>query len=93
MAISVKIDGNQLIDWARLRLQAKSDRQLSMILGVYPPAISKIRTGKTLLGKSLLVKILDQTGVKVNDLPCLLSEFRPEAIVRLNSGRKRLHRG
>ena len=92
MAMTTKIDGNQLIDWARIRLHAKSDRQLSIILGVHPPAISNIRTGKNLLGMSLLVRILDQTGINVNDLPCLLSELRTEAIVRLTSGRKKQNR-
>lgn len=91
MTIPTKIDGNQLIDWARIMLRAKSDRQLSIILGVHPPVISNIRTGKKLLGRSLLVRILDQTHINLSDLPCLLSEIHTEAIVRLTSGRKRQH--
>ncbi len=68
------IDANQLLDWVRLRLQLKTDRQLCQALGLHAPVISKLRHGRVRLGAAVLVRILDVTNTQLCDLPSLVSQ-------------------
>ncbi len=82
------IDANQLLDWVRWRLHLRTDRLLSQALGIQQPTVSKLRSGKAAIGPSLWVRILDQTGVKLRDLPSLVAELSDRPPGRLPRRRR-----
>ena len=73
------MDANQLLNWIRQELNLRSDRLLGEALGVKQPMLSRLRTGRSRIGPTILVRILDQTGVKLRDLPTLIQENSSES--------------
>ena len=68
MRVSKRLDGNQLMNWVRWKLNLRSDRMLSEALGVCQTEISRIRHKKRSVGAPLLVRILEATDTNLNDL-------------------------
>lgn len=79
---SFDIPPSDLLDWTRWKLCLPSDRALAALLDVAPPTLSKVRHGSVPLGPSLMVRLLEVTGVRLRDLPALLDQtaglWRPQ---------------
>lgn len=54
-----------LLDTIITEQSLKNDGALSRLLGVAPPVISKLRTGKMNLGATLTLNIYDKTGMSI----------------------------
>lgn len=63
-----------VLDWARWSLHLKSDAALAGLLAVAPPTLSKIRHGALPLGPGLMVRVLEATGARLQDLPTLMDD-------------------
>lgn len=63
-----------LLDWTRWMLRLPSDRALAAVLDVAPPTLSKVRHGSQPIGPSLMLRLLEATGVRLRDLPALLDQ-------------------
>lgn len=85
MAQTFSFSPRDLLDWARRRLDLRSDSALAQRLGMWPPTLSKIRHGGMPLGPAFLVRLLEATDVHLRDLPRLLEETNRQ-------GRKRRRR-
>jgi len=59
---------NLLLDAVRHALHLQSDAQLSRVLGVVPPVISKLRHQRLQVGASLLVSLHEATGWPIRDI-------------------------
>ncbi len=59
---------NQILDMVLAHTELLNDAQLSKVLHVLPPVISKLRHGKLPLSGGFLLRIQDITGISVEDL-------------------------
>jgi hypothetical protein len=50
------------------KLHTTTDAALATALSIYPPAISKIRSGKLGVGASLLIRAHDLTGFEIGSM-------------------------
>jgi plasmid maintenance system antidote protein VapI len=50
------------------KLGARNDRQLSMILNVAPPSISKMRHGRACVSAEMLIRMHDASQLSINEL-------------------------
>lgn len=57
-----------LVDALRKRFDIKSDAALARELDVQPPVISKLRSGDSKLGASLILRIHEHLGVPVAEI-------------------------
>ena len=62
----------QLLDEVIIARQLKNDAQLSRLLGVAPPIISKIRMGVLKVGASMVVRILEETDFSISQIKAIL---------------------
>lgn len=62
----------QLLDEVIIARQLKNDAQLSRLLGVAPPVISKIRMGVLKVGASMVVRILEETDFSISQIKAIL---------------------
>lgn len=62
----------QLLEMVRIVRGLKNDAQLSRVLGVAPPVISKIRMGVLKVGASMVVRILEETDFSINQIKAIL---------------------
>ena len=67
-----------LLDALISRLQLKNDAQLSRILEVAPPVISKIRNKRLPIGASVLIRMHEASNVSITDLRHLMGDTRPK---------------
>ncbi len=67
-----------VLDWARWSLHLKSDSALADLLAVAPPTLSRIRHGTLPLGPALMVRLLETTGARLQDLPTLIDATGPQ---------------
>ncbi len=74
MGRGIDVEGADLIDWARWRLQLPSDRALCRVLALPPAALSKIRHCRQPIGPTVLVKLLEATDTHLRDLPARVNE-------------------
>ncbi len=72
MANHSPVRAADLLDWARWRLGLHTDRALAYVLAMPQPSLSKIRHGLLPVGPNLLVRLLDATDVRLQDLPALI---------------------
>ena len=62
---------SQYIDLINLAIEKaglRNDAALSRALEVAPPVISKIRNGKLTIGATLTIRIMDLTGLSLNEV-------------------------
>lgn len=62
----------QLLDEVIIARNLKNDAQLSRLLGVAPPVISKIRMGVLKVGASMVVRILEETDFSIGQIKAIL---------------------
>lgn len=62
----------QLLDEVIIARELKNDAQLSRLLGVAPPVISKIRMGVLKVGASMVVRILEETDFSISQIKAIL---------------------
>lgn len=62
----------QLLDEVIIARQLKNDAQLSRLLGVAPPVISKVRMGVLKVGASMVVRILEETDFSIGQIKAIL---------------------
>jgi plasmid maintenance system antidote protein VapI len=58
-------------------LNVKSDAQLARALAISPPAISKIRHRKMVVGPNLLIRMHEMTKISIKELRALMGDHRP----------------
>ena len=63
---------SQILDDLSPPLNAKNDAALSRALKVAPPVISKVRSGGLAIGPTMIVRILDATGMPYSELKAWL---------------------
>lgn len=63
-----KSRAGNLVDALRKRFDIKSDAALARELDVQPPVISKLRSGYSPLGASLILRIHEHLGVPVKEI-------------------------
>ena len=63
-----KSRAGNLVDALRKRFDIKSDAALARELDVQPPVISKLRSGDSKLGASLILRIHEHLGVPVKEI-------------------------
>jgi len=63
----------QMLDRLLALKRLRTDADLSRLLGVPPPTISKIRTGKSFVSAAVLLRIHETFGVPVAELRALLA--------------------
>jgi hypothetical protein len=67
-SVSPTYNPDALLDALKVRLNLKNDAQLSRVLHVAPPIISKLRHRRLEVSDTLLVRIHDVTQLSINDL-------------------------
>ncbi len=70
----VTVKPEDLLDWARWHLQARSDSALARRLGVPASTLSHIRHGRLPIGPALLVRLLAETDISLSELPALIDQ-------------------
>ncbi len=68
------LPSTDVLDWARWSLHLKFDAALAGLLAVAPPTLSRIRHATLPLGPGLMVRLLEATGTRLQDLPILINE-------------------
>lgn len=69
-------DPNRLLDSLIERMNLPSDAALARALDVTPPVISKMRHGRIPIGASMLIRMHEETGLKVRELRELMGDRR-----------------
>jgi len=67
------MSGSSLVDKLRARLNAKNDAELSRIMEVDPPVISKLR-GAGVVGPTMLIRIHECTDWPIKQIRDLVAE-------------------
>ncbi len=62
---------NQLLDTLKERMDLKTDAELSRVLEVAAPIISKIRHAKLTVGPSILLRIHEKSDISIRELKAL----------------------
>lgn len=62
----------KLIDYLLHKYNIKNDRQLSLLIGVKAPTLSKIRAGKSSVSAEVILKIHKTFEMPVKDIEALL---------------------
>lgn len=70
----VTVRPDDLLGWARWRLQVRSDSALARRLGIGASTLSHIRHGRLSIGPALLVRLLEETGTRLSDVPTLVEQ-------------------
>ena len=66
--MSEKKNAAKLLDTLRERCQIKSDAALARELDIKPPIISKLRSGHSPLGASVILRIHEHLGMPVKEI-------------------------
>ncbi|MET3119972.1 thiamine phosphate synthase YjbQ (UPF0047 family) [Undibacterium sp. GrIS 1.8] len=69
-------DPNNLLDTLVKHLNLKTDVQLSQVLDVSPPVISKVRHRRLAIGATLLVSMHEVSGLSIKELRELMGDRR-----------------
>lgn len=69
---------SQLIDRLRELQRIRTDAALSRLLGIKPPTLSKIRTGKAKITAAVVLRIHEVYGLPVSDLRSMMAQTSPE---------------
>ena len=69
-------NANALLDAMLHQLGLKNDAALSRRLGVAPPVISRIRSGKLSVGASMLIRLHEESGLTIRELRDLMGDRR-----------------
>lgn len=69
-------DPTRVIDHLLDIKQLRNDAELSRLLGVAPPTISKIRSGKSSISAAVVLRIHEAFGMPVADLRALMTAAR-----------------
>jgi hypothetical protein len=65
------IVANPLLDTVKQRMELKTDAELSRVLEVAAPIISKIRHAKLTVGASILLRIHEKSDISIRELKAL----------------------
>lgn len=65
---------SQLLDRLRDLRRIRTDAALSRLLGIKPPTLSKIRTGKAKITAAVVLRIHEVYGLPVSDLRTMLAQ-------------------
>jgi hypothetical protein len=69
MATPEQVKGaNALFDQVKEKLGLRTDAQLSQLLDVAPPVVSKIRHGFLMVGDTLLIALDEETDLTVKEM-------------------------
>lgn len=60
-----------LLDRAIQGRMLKNDAALSRLLGVAPPVISKMRSGKLKIGATMLINLHEKTGMGIKEMKAI----------------------
>ena len=71
-----KYDPNNLLNKLIDHLHLKNDAELSKMLEVAPPVISKIRHHKLSVGASLMISMHEISNISIKDLRILMGDKR-----------------
>lgn len=63
-----------LLDFLKDEYKLKSDRALCEALGVTPPVISRIRSGKCGVSAEIMIIIHKKTGMSIEDIENMINE-------------------
>lgn len=74
MAWLMTVTPDDLLDWARWRLQVRSDGALAQRLGIAASTLSHIRHRRLRIGPALLVRLLEETDTSLSELPTLVDQ-------------------
>ena len=69
-------DVNHLVNMLVMRLGVSTDKALATLLAVKPPVLSKIRTGKSPVGATLLLRMHEESGLSIRALRDLMGDRR-----------------
>jgi hypothetical protein len=69
-------DPAHMLDHLRYRYRLKNDASLCRMLDVKPPLLSKIRHRKRSVCPSLIIRIHEVTGIRVQDLRVMMGDRR-----------------
>ncbi|MDY7536831.1 hypothetical protein QN372_01960 [Undibacterium sp. RTI2.1] len=72
----VQYDPNNLLNKLIDQLHLKNDAELSKMLEVAPPVISKIRHHKLSVGASLMISMHEISNISIKDLRALMGDTR-----------------
>lgn len=72
----VHYDPNNLLNKLIDQLHLKNDAELSKMLEVAPPVISKIRHHKLSVGASLMISMHEISNISIKDLRALMGDTR-----------------
>jgi transcriptional regulator with XRE-family HTH domain len=75
------VRSHQLLDGVRDTLQLKNDAKLAQLLGVKPSIISRIRNGHLPVGASILLRMHEVSGLRLQKLKSLLRQAEQSARV------------
>lgn len=64
---------NRLLDFVIDKLELRNDAALARLLGVPPPVISKLRHNTLPLGATIMLRIHEETGLKIRELRSYLN--------------------
>ena len=67
---------NKLLDALIDHLKLETDAELAQVLGVLPPAISKIRHRCYGIGPILLISMHEESGLSIKELRALMGDRR-----------------
>jgi len=65
---------NRLFDHLQRTYKVRNDRELAKALGVWPAAVSKVRSGKLAFGDIWLLAVHDVFGLEIKDIKGMLNE-------------------
>lgn len=71
---TLAFDPNHLLDILRSRLHLKNDAELSRVLEVAPPVISKIRHRRLPVGASMLIRMHEVSELSIKELRLLMGD-------------------
>ena len=77
----------KLLDGMQEKLGAKNDAELSRILKVAPPIISKIRHRRAPVSSSILLRMHEESNIEIRDLQAMMGDRRQK--YRLSSAQGR----
>lgn len=77
----------KLLDGMQEKLGAKNDAELSRILKVAPPIISKIRHRRAPVSSSILLRMHEESHIEIRDLQAMMGDRRQK--YRLSSAQGR----
>jgi len=70
------LNPNALLDHLLKQLRLKNDAQLSRVLEVQPPVISKLRHGRLPVGATMLIRMHEVSDISIRDLRYLMGDRR-----------------